>query len=99
MERSDAGKHGRKWLLSRFACHRSVGPAASLVRLASPRSPPTRLTSEPTVFSVMRESASASPRAASGSTARAKPSFAASLSRAALCGTGRTAPESETSPK
>ena len=38
-------------------------------------------------------------RAVSGTKARAKPSLAASLSRAAACATGRTMPESEISPK
>src|SRR5262249_55864294 len=35
----------------------------------------------------------------SGTKARAKPSFAASLRRAAVCATGRTVPDSEISPK
>ena len=44
-------------------------------------------------------SAAPSLREVSGSTARAKPSFAASFSRAFACATGRTAPDNETSPK
>ena len=47
----------------------------------------------------VRPRSAASARAASGTTARAKPSFAASFRRAAACATGRTAPDSEISPK
>src|SRR5262249_40355087 len=40
-----------------------------------------------------------SPRAGSGGTARLEPSLAAAFIRAAACATGRTAPDSDTSPK
>src|SRR5579885_782329 len=48
---------------------------------------------------IWRPGSGASPRAASGTMARAKPSLAASLSRAAPCAAGRTAPDNDTSPK
>ena len=50
-------------------------------------------------FSDSPGSLSSSACAPSGTTARAKPSFFASLSRVAACATGRTAPDSEISPK
>jgi hypothetical protein len=59
----------------------------------------TRLDSAPTVVTAMPDSAVASPRAASGASARANPSFAASLRRAAVYATGRTAPDKDISPK
>src|SRR5262249_33317352 len=52
----------------------------------------------PTVVSA-RPASPASWRAVSGAKARVKPSFKASLSRAAACATGRTVPDSEISPK
>src|SRR5215813_477936 len=59
----------------------------------------TRLARLLTGFSDSPGSLVSSPRPPSGTTARAKPSFCASLSRVAACATGRTAPESEISPK
>src|SRR5262249_15269674 len=59
----------------------------------------TRLPRLPTGFSDSPSSLVSSPRGPSERTARAKPSFCASLSRVAACATGRTAPESEISPK
>src|SRR3984893_8107576 len=71
---------------------------------AGRRAPPfgaisaTMSISGPMAVSAMAASP-ASPRAVSGTIARAKPSFAASLRRAAACATGRTMPDSEISPK
>src|SRR6266851_2012492 len=82
-----------------------AGPARPENRSSLPLGVPraaisaTRLVNPPTVFSTMPASPPASPRADSGSTARPNPSFAASFSRAEVCATGRTAPDSEISPK
>src|SRR5689334_15684536 len=79
--------------------HRSCPPLfACLGALPFAAMSATRLVRLPTSVTISVESP-ASVRVLSGITARLKPSLAASLSLAAHCATGRTAPDSETSPK
>jgi hypothetical protein len=79
---------------------RSAGRATGASDLADPWAAisATRLGKASISDSRMPASGAASPRAASGSHAREKPSLAASFSRAPVCATGRIAPDNETSP-